>query len=96
MILSILLSRGYVKTIRCQNTFLQGELHGLAFMKQSLGYISNRYPNHVCKLNKAIYGLEQTHRSWYACLSEFLVHIGFINNYVDASLFVCNKFGYNI
>ena len=44
----------------------------------------------VCKLHKAIYGLKQSPRAWYAKLSFVLENAGFIRSNVDSSLFIRN------
>ena len=47
-----------------KTAFLQGDLDEAIFMKQPEGYIDEERPNHVCRLNKSIYGLKQAARCW--------------------------------
>ena len=53
-------------------------------------------PHHVCKLQKAIYGLKQSPRAWFARLSEKLHHLGFISSTSDTSLFLFHRGGITI
>lgn len=62
-------------------------------MKQPKDYENSKYLNHVCKFNKAIYGLKQVPQSWYTRLAENLVYIGFTNYLAYFSLFVFNDCG---
>lgn len=39
-------------------------------MKQSQGFENPQYPNYVCKLQKAIYGLKHTPRAWFDTMSN--------------------------
>lgn len=55
-------------------------------MKQPLGYKSVSHPHHVCKLNKALFGLRQAPRAWFSLFSSFLIQHGFINSKADPSL----------
>lgn len=41
-------------------------------MKQPKGFVDPNFPNHLCLLRKAIYGLKQALRAWYMRLSNFL------------------------
>ena len=56
-------------------------------MQQPPGFISNN-SQLVCKLNKAIYGLKQTPRSWYKKLSITFQSLGFNSTTSDPSLLV--------
>lgn len=56
-------------------------------MKQPQGYRSTAFPTHVCRLNKALYGLRQAPRAWFSLFSGFLVQQGFTNSKADSSLF---------
>jgi Reverse transcriptase (RNA-dependent DNA polymerase) len=49
-----------ILSIDINNTYLHGEIDVEVYMTQPLGYIDPRYPNHVCKLLKGLYGLKQT------------------------------------
>lgn len=44
-------------------------------------------PNQVCRLLKSLYGLRQSSRQWYACLSTALLSKGFKQSQSDNSLF---------
>lgn len=48
-------------------------------------------PNKVCRLHKAIYGLREAPRCWFAKLTDALKCFGFHNSYADYSLFVYLK-----
>lgn len=63
-------------------------------MSQPPGFIDQDFPSYLCKLRKAIYGLNQALRAWYQELRTFLLHSGFKNSYADTSLFVFNSGGH--
>lgn len=68
------------------NAFLHGVVEEEVYMKQPLGYKSVSHPHHVCKLNKALFGLRQAPRAWFSLFSSFLIQHG-INSKTDPSLF---------
>jgi hypothetical protein len=41
-----------------KNAFLNGVIQEEVFVKQALGFENPKYPNHVYKLSKALYGLK--------------------------------------
>uniref|UniRef100_A0A2N9J9Y4 Integrase catalytic domain-containing protein n=1 Tax=Fagus sylvatica TaxID=28930 RepID=A0A2N9J9Y4_FAGSY len=69
------------------NAFLHGSLLEEVFMEQPRGFVDALRPNHVCRLHKALYGLKQAPRAWFTRLRQSLVHLGFKESLVDASLF---------
>ena len=48
-------------------------------------------PNHIYKLNKALYSLRQAPRAWYDRQSKFLLENDFIRENVDKTLFIKKK-----
>ncbi|PKU78730.1 Retrovirus-related Pol polyprotein from transposon TNT 1-94 [Dendrobium catenatum] len=70
------------------NAFLHGALSETVFMKQPSGFVDNTHPHYVCRLKKAIYGLKQSPRQWYATLSQHLYQFGFKVSAADPSLLV--------
>jgi hypothetical protein len=73
-VLSLAYSAGWpMKQIDIQNAFLHGFLSEDVFMVQPPGFVHPSFPNHVCKLKKAIYGLKQAPRAWFSRLSDKLI-----------------------
>jgi hypothetical protein len=59
IVLSIAISRGWcLRQLDVQNAFLHGVLEEEVFMNKPLGYENALFLNHVCNLDKAIYGLK--------------------------------------
>nr|GEY21001.1 retrovirus-related Pol polyprotein from transposon TNT 1-94 [Tanacetum cinerariifolium] len=54
-------------------------------------FVDQDNPNHVYKLKKALYGLEQAPRAWYDMLSSFLISQDFSKVSVDPTLFICRN-----
>uniref|UniRef100_A0A2N9IH96 Reverse transcriptase Ty1/copia-type domain-containing protein n=1 Tax=Fagus sylvatica TaxID=28930 RepID=A0A2N9IH96_FAGSY len=88
-ILSIAISAGWsIRQIDIHNAFLHGQLSEDVFMAQPPRYQHPSYPTHVCKLNKAIYGLKQAPQAWFSRLSSRLLQLGFHGSLSDTSLFI--------
>ena len=59
LVLSIAVSRGWsLRQLDVQNAFLHGVLEEEVYMKQPSGFVNAQVPLHVCKLDKALYGLK--------------------------------------
>jgi hypothetical protein len=54
-------------------TFLNDPIKEKVYVEQSPSFQSEEYPNHVYKLQKALYGLKPAPRTWYECLRDFLL-----------------------
>jgi len=60
-----------------KNTFLNGLIQEEVYVKQPPWFESETFPQHVFKLNKALYGLKKASRAWYKTLGSFLLKNGF-------------------
>lgn len=70
--------------------FLQGELHEEIFIDQPEG-CENGKKQEVCKLNKAMYGLQQIGREWNKKLESTLKHLGLNKSNVDPSVYFTDE-----
>jgi Reverse transcriptase (RNA-dependent DNA polymerase) len=57
------------------------------YMTQPPGYIDPRYPNHVCKLLKGLYGLKQAEQIWHGTITIYVEEIGFKTTLADPCVF---------
>ncbi|KAD3337311.1 hypothetical protein E3N88_32831 [Mikania micrantha] len=70
-----------------KSVFLYGRIDEEVYVCQPPGFEDPRFPNHVCKLDKALYGLHQAPRKWYETLSSFLLANHFKRGTIDKTLF---------
>ncbi|GJR61294.1 putative ribonuclease H-like domain-containing protein [Tanacetum coccineum] len=56
-----------------KSAFLYGKIDEEVYVSQPPGFIDPKYPKKVYKVVKALYGLHQAPRAWYATLSTFLL-----------------------
>lgn len=71
-----------------KNAFLHGDLKEEVYMSTPPGHPQEAQFGLVCKLKKAIHGLKQSPRAWYAKLSSVLMLNGLKRSNADPSLFV--------
>lgn len=57
-------------------------------MEQPLYYTNSQFPHHVCKLNRALYGLKQVPWAWFHRFRSLILRIRFKCSKADSSLFV--------
>jgi len=74
-----------------KSAFLNGYLKEGVYVTQPPGFKNNELPNHIFKLDKALYGVKQAPRAWYEHLSNFLLENDFRRGKVDNTLFLKSK-----
>jgi hypothetical protein len=74
ILLAFVASNGFkLYQMNVKSAFLNGVIQEEVYVWQPSGFESPKYPDRVCKLSKALYGLEQALRAWYARLKTFLL-----------------------
>jgi hypothetical protein len=69
-----------------KSAFLIGVIQDEVFVRQPPGFENPKYPNRVYKLSKALCGLKQAPRAWYARLKTFLLEHRYIMGSLDKTL----------
>ncbi|GJU09225.1 putative ribonuclease H-like domain-containing protein [Tanacetum coccineum] len=70
-----------------KSVFLYGSIDEEVYVTQPKGFVDPQYPKKVYKVVKALYGLHQAPRAWYATLSTFLLKHGYRRGTIDKTLF---------
>jgi hypothetical protein len=70
-----------------KSSFLNGPIKEEVYVEQPPGFEDDRYPDHVYKVSKALYGHKQAPRAWYECLRDFLIANAFKVGKADPTLF---------
>ncbi|GJT57972.1 retrovirus-related pol polyprotein from transposon TNT 1-94 [Tanacetum coccineum] len=71
-----------------KSAFLYGKIDEEVYVSQPPGFQDPKYPKKVYKVVKALYGLHQAPRAWYATLSTFLLKNGYRRGTIDKTLFL--------
>jgi histone deacetylase 1/2 len=69
--------------------FMNGDLQEDVYMRQPQGFHHPDFPHHICKLKKALNGIRQAPRAWYAKLTEALLELGLVQNSAEPTMFFC-------
>ncbi|GKB78161.1 putative ribonuclease H-like domain-containing protein [Tanacetum coccineum] len=64
-----------------KSAFLYGRIDEEVYVTQPKGFMDPQHPKKVYKVVKALYGLHQAPRAWYATLSTFLLKHGFLKKH---------------
>ncbi|GJT38142.1 putative ribonuclease H-like domain-containing protein [Tanacetum coccineum] len=71
-----------------KSAFLYGTIDEEVYVTQPPGFTDPKHPKKVYKVVKALYGLHQAPRAWYATLSKFLLENGYRRRAIDKTLFI--------
>jgi len=74
--------------IDVKSAFSNGYIDEEVYVSHPPGFEDHRHPDHVYKLQKALYDLKQVPRQWYERLSNFLTSQGYERGKVDNTLFI--------
>nr|GFC25306.1 reverse transcriptase [Tanacetum cinerariifolium] len=71
-----------------KSAFLYGTIDEEVYVTQPPAFVDPKFPNKVYKVVKALYGLHQALRAWYATLSTFLERSGYRRGAIKKTLFI--------
>ncbi|GJV19701.1 ribonuclease H-like domain-containing protein [Tanacetum coccineum] len=89
IVLSLALAWNWpVHQLDVKNVFFNGDPTETVYMYQPLGFMDSRFPHHVCRLQRSLYGLKQVPRDWFQCFPGYALCMGFTSSRCDSSLFI--------
>ncbi|GJY12007.1 putative ribonuclease H-like domain-containing protein, partial [Tanacetum coccineum] len=77
-----------VNQMDVKSAFRYGTIDEEVYVSQPPGFVGPNHPKKVYKVVKALYGLDQAPRAWYATLSTFLEKHGYKRGAIDKTLFI--------
>ncbi|GKD60136.1 ribonuclease H-like domain-containing protein [Tanacetum coccineum] len=74
MVLSLAMScKWQIHQLDVKNSFLNGDLFETVNMHQPPGFVDSWYPNHVCHLQRSLYGLKQASHAWFHYFEDDII-----------------------
>jgi hypothetical protein len=73
--------------IDVKTTFCNGEIKEEVYIENPYGFVIHEKDSHVCRLKKALYGLNQAPRAWYARINGHLMSLGFNKSVDDPNMY---------
>ncbi|GJW33129.1 putative ribonuclease H-like domain-containing protein [Tanacetum coccineum] len=71
-----------------KSAFLYGTIDEEVYVSQPPSFVDPKFLKKVYKVIKALYGLHQAPRAWYATLSTFLLKSGYRRGTIDKTIFI--------
>ncbi|GJV55849.1 ribonuclease H-like domain-containing protein [Tanacetum coccineum] len=88
-VLSLAVSRQWtIHQLNVKNVFLNDDLSETVYMRQPPGFVDNRYPHHVCLIQRSLYKLKQAPHTWFQRFAGYATRAGFYHSHCDSSLFI--------
>jgi hypothetical protein len=78
-----------------KSTFLNENLEEEVYIEKIEGFQLNDKGDYVCKLKKALYGIKQAPRAWYARIDSYLQVQGLKRGSTNNNIY-CKIVGYNM
>jgi hypothetical protein len=92
ILLTFSVAKGFkLYQMNVKSAFLNSVLEEVVYVRQPLGFESEKYPHRVYKLRKVMYGLKYAPRAWYDRLRGFLFERCFNMGKVDQTLFLLRQ-----
>nr|GEU87715.1 ribonuclease H-like domain-containing protein [Tanacetum cinerariifolium] len=89
-VLNLVVSREWpIHQLDVKNAFLNGDLSKTVYMHQAPGFVDARFLNHVFRLQRSLYGLNQAPHAWFQRFAGYATRAGFYHSRCDSSLFIC-------
>ena len=70
-----------------KTTFLNGKIEEEVYIEQPEGFETFDRESHVYRLKRALYGLKQVPRAWYAKINSYFTSFGFTKSEADVNLY---------
>lgn len=86
----------HIHQVDVSTAYLNGELDEEIYMEQPEGFVDEKHPDFVCKLNRSLYGLKQSGRQWNVRLHSVLTSMGLRRCETERCLYVGNVNGNKI
>ncbi|GJV16786.1 ribonuclease H-like domain-containing protein, partial [Tanacetum coccineum] len=91
-VLSLDVSRKWpIHQLDVKNAFFNDDLSETVYMHQPPSFVDARFPNHVCRLLRSLYGLKKAPRAWFQRFTGYATWAGFYHSRCHSSLFICRQ-----